>query len=118
MHAFEEAIAIIEQYTGLTQPSVSYEYRDAEGAAATEAPRGMIYHRYEVNQDGTVSGANIVPPTSQNQIQMESDLRQFLPDLLSQPDESVALECEKLIRTYDPCISCSTHFLKLNIERV
>lgn len=77
----------------------------------------MIYHHYRINDDGTVASSKIVPPTSQNQLQIESDLRNYLPRLLDQPDDIVAAECEKLIRNYDPCISCSTHFLTLKMER-
>jgi coenzyme F420-reducing hydrogenase alpha subunit len=64
-----------------------------------------------------VTAADIVPPTSQNQGQIEDDLRHYLPDVIAAPDEQVALACEKLVRSYDPCISCSTHFLKVTLER-
>lgn len=117
IHALEEAIEIIENYQPTTESFTSYQPKSGSGCSATEAPRGMIYHHYQVNDDGTVASAKIVPPTSQNQLQIESDLRQYLPALLDQPDDVVAAECEKLIRNYDPCISCSTHFLSLNLER-
>ncbi len=97
--------------------SVSYQPRAGEGMAATEAPRGLIYHRYKIDDDGHVTFAKIVPPTSQNQGQIEADLRFVLPSILGDDDKATALECEKLIRTYDPCISCSTHFLKLEVQR-
>ena len=84
---------------------------------ATEAPRGMMYHRYRVDADGKVVFAKIVPPTSQNQSQIEADLRDFLPTVIQNDEPVIASECEKLIRNYDPCISCSTHFLKLMIDR-
>jgi coenzyme F420-reducing hydrogenase alpha subunit len=77
----------------------------------------LIYNRYRVGEDGCVEAAKIVPPTSQNQFQIESDLRHLLPKVLDADDDTVRLECEKLIRSYDPCISCSTHFLTLEIER-
>jgi coenzyme F420-reducing hydrogenase alpha subunit len=77
----------------------------------------LIYQRYAVNADGQVVSAKIMPPTSQNQRQIELDLMQWLPPLLQLPDQQIADACEKLIRTWDPCISCSTHFLKLNINR-
>ncbi len=117
VHALEEAVAIIESYSPSSEPFTPYTPRASQGCAATEAPRGMIYHHYEINDDGTVASSKIVPPTSQNQLQIESDLRQYLPRLLHEPDERVASECEKLIRNYDPCISCSTHFLTLKLER-
>ena len=85
--------------------------------AATEAPRGLIYHRYAVGDDGLVTAAKIVPPTSQNQAQIEDDLRHWLPRLLDRPEQEMTLACEHLVRNYDPCISCSTHFLRLVLER-
>ena len=117
VHAFEEAIEIVQNYSPLVPPSISYEYKAGTGCAATEAPRGMIYHRYEMTDTGLVSESKIVPPTSQNQKQIERDLHDFLPGLLDRPDQEIAAACETLIRTYDPCISCSTHFLKLTVAR-
>ena len=96
---------------------MDYDYQTGDGAAATEAPRGLIWHSYAVNDEGKVTAAKIVPPTSQNQRQIEDDLRDYLPAILSDDDSETAMACERLIRTYDPCISCSTHFLKLRIER-
>jgi sulfhydrogenase subunit alpha len=117
VHALEEAVEIVESYQPPGEPFRPYQHRESEGCAATEAPRGMIYHHYRINDDGTLASSKIVPPTSQNQLQIESDLRNYLPRLLDQPDDIVAAECEKLIRNYDPCISCSTHFLTLKMER-
>ena len=117
VHAFEEAISIIQAYQQLSEPFVPYSYCHGQGCAATEAPRGMIFHSYEINDSGLVVNSKIVPPTSQNQKQIELDLKGYLPSLLKSPDEVVAMECEKLIRTFDPCISCSTHFLRLEVER-
>jgi coenzyme F420-reducing hydrogenase alpha subunit len=117
VHAFEEAISIIEDYSPPAPPSVEYTHCDGTGCAATEAPRGMMFHRYDVRASGDVGESNIVPPTSQNQRRIETDLISLLPSLIDKEDESIAAECEKLIRTYDPCISCSTHFLSLTMER-
>lgn len=117
VHAFEEAIAIISDYSPPPAPAIEYSYCDGYGVAATEAPRGMIYHSYHVTAAGQIGSSNIVPPTSQNQRQIESDLRSYLPQLLSEDDSVIANECEKLIRSYDPCISCSTHFLELTVDR-
>ena len=88
-----------------------------EGCAATEAPRGLLYHRYRINDQGLVEAAKIVPPSSQNMRRMEEDLRQLLPAYLDQPEAEIARVSENLVRTYDPCISCSTHFLKLRLDR-
>jgi sulfhydrogenase subunit alpha len=83
----------------------------------TEAPRGTLYHRYEVDDEGTITEAKIVPPTSQNLRHMEHDLREFLPGVLDRSDEDLTLAAEQIVRNYDPCISCATHFLRLDIER-
>ncbi|HSQ55434.1 MAG TPA: nickel-dependent hydrogenase large subunit, partial [Gemmata sp.] len=91
--------------------------RQGEGFHATEAPRGLIFHRYRVGPDGLIAQARIVPPTSQNQGQIERDLAAFLPGVLDRADTEVATRCEHLIRNYDPCISCATHFLKVKIDR-
>ena len=117
VHAYEEAIAIIRDYKPFSPPRIAYEYNASSGCAATEAPRGLIYHRYEIDDAGKITFAKIVPPTSQNQQQIEADLRDWLPRILNGDDDHTALECERLVRCYDPCISCSTHFLKLNIDR-
>jgi coenzyme F420-reducing hydrogenase alpha subunit len=76
-----------------------------------------LYHRYAVGADGLIREAKIVPPTSQNQWQIETDLRALLPNVLDQSDQAAAQACEKLVRSYDPCISCATHFLRVDIRR-
>ena len=116
--AYEEAIAIVESYNAEPTPSrVPYTPRAGSGRHATEAPRGLLYHRYRIGEDGLIAEAKIVPPTSQNQGQIEDDLRAFVPRVVSLDDQAATRKCEHLIRNYDPCISCSTHFLKLEIER-
>jgi sulfhydrogenase subunit alpha len=117
VQAYEEALTIMADYRPTALPRVKYDYGRGEGAAATEAPRGLLYHRYAIDDQGQVTSANIIPPTSQNQSQIEEDLRSYLPLILSQPDDLVAMACERLVRSYDPCISCSTHFLKVTLER-
>jgi coenzyme F420-reducing hydrogenase alpha subunit len=84
---------------------------------ATEAPRGLLWHRYVVGADGLVKEARIVPPTSQNQARIEQDLVGIAGELLSLEHGSATRRCEQLIRAYDPCISCATHFLELRIDR-
>ncbi len=117
VHAYEEAIEIIREYKPFKPAKIEYNHQAGSGCAATEAPRGLIYHRYEVDDEGLVTFAKIVPPTSQNQSQIEADLREWLPRIMSEDDDQMALDCERLVRCYDPCISCSTHFLKLTIDR-
>jgi coenzyme F420-reducing hydrogenase alpha subunit len=87
------------------------------GHGATEAPRGMLYHRYVLDHDGTILDARIVPPTSQNQLVIEEDLRAVVQRNVELPDEELRLRCEQAIRNHDPCISCATHFLDLTVQR-
>ena len=116
--AFEEAVAIAGDAVAEISPCrIDYEPRPGVGCHATEAPRGLLYHRYEIGDDGLISHASIVPPTSQNQAQIESDLKAMLPAALALDDAAATHACERLIRDYDPCISCATHFLTLRIER-
>jgi coenzyme F420-reducing hydrogenase alpha subunit len=117
LEAFDQAIALIEAYEEPDRPAVEVHPRCAVGHGATEAPRGMIYHRYEIDDDGTILGAWIVPPTSQNQRVIEEDLRAVVESHLDLSDEELTLRCEQAIRNHDPCISCSTHFLTLTIDR-
>jgi coenzyme F420-reducing hydrogenase alpha subunit len=114
--ALEEALRLISEYQPPQQPAAEYVPRAGIGHAITEAPRGIIYHRYETDAEGMIKAATIIPPTSQNQLQMESDLKKLAPKLADLPDEEARMNAEHLIRTYDPCISCATHFLKLKIE--
>jgi coenzyme F420-reducing hydrogenase alpha subunit len=91
--------------------------RAGTGYGVTEAPRGLLYHRYQLAADGTITDARIVPPTSQNQISIEQDLRAFVQPRLGLPPAELTRQCEQAIRNYDPCISCATHFLDLTVER-
>ena len=99
------------------RPSVPVEPRAGTGYAATEAPRGMLYHRYRLAADGTILDAQIVPPTSQNQASIEEDLTILINGWLDLPDDALRHRCEQTVRNYDPCISCATHFLDLRIDR-
>ena len=117
VQACDEALAIIAGYVEPDAPAVEVTPRRAVGHGATEAPRGLLYHRYEIDDDGTILDARIVPPTSQNQLAIEQDLRAVVEHGLDLPDEQLSLRCEQAIRNHDPCISCATHFLKLTVDR-
>ena len=114
--ACEEALRIIDGWSDGGAPSVPVPPRAGVGHGATEAPRGTLYHRYELAPDGTVLDAQIVPPTSQNKASIESDLRGFVQARLHLDTEELTRQCEQAIRNYDPCISCATHFLELTVE--
>ena len=117
VYAFEEALRIIAEYEYPAEPSVKLEPRAGVGFGCTEAPRGICWHRYEFEADGSIKTARIVPPTSQNQPSIEADLTAVATSILDKPDDVIRHRCEQTIRNYDPCISCSTHFLKLSIHR-
>jgi coenzyme F420-reducing hydrogenase alpha subunit len=117
LYAFDEALRIIDGYEIPDQPAIELHPRAASGSACTEAPRGILYHRYKLNDDGLILDAKIVPPTSQNQKTIENDLRHYVEQAIELPEEQLTWQCEQAIRNYDPCISCATHFLKLHIER-
>lgn len=115
--AFYEAIRIIEQYHPPNEARVAHQLKQATGFGATEAPRGLLYHRYQLNKDGDILDAKIVPPTSQNQLTIEKDLYDFVESNIHLPEDELTYKCEQAIRNYDPCISCATHFLKVHFER-
>jgi coenzyme F420-reducing hydrogenase alpha subunit len=117
LYAFDEALRLIEDYEPPDPPAVEVEPRASVGTGWSEAPRGMLWHRYLLEDDGSIAEARIVPPTSQNQARIEHDLLEFVRPRVELSDERLQWECEQAIRNYDPCISCSTHFLKLNVDR-
>ncbi|HYM85070.1 MAG TPA: Ni/Fe hydrogenase subunit alpha [Candidatus Dormibacteraeota bacterium] len=116
LHATAEACDLIDAYEPPSQPKVAWEARPGRCAWATEAPRGLLFHRYEIDERGRVAEARIVPPTSQNQGHIEKDLALFAPSVLALPHDEATRRLEQLVRAYDPCISCATHFLDLRIE--
>jgi coenzyme F420-reducing hydrogenase alpha subunit len=112
-----EALGVLREYRQPASSRAEVPDRAGVGCAATEAPRGTLYHRYEIDDRGLVRLAKIVPPTSQNQKRIEDDLWRLVSQLANRPNEEVTWKCEQAVRNYDPCISCATHFLQLHIER-
>jgi coenzyme F420-reducing hydrogenase alpha subunit len=117
VYATDEALRLIAGYEEPDAPAVEFEPRAGVGYGCTEAPRGILYHRYEIDDAGTILSAKIVPPTSQNQRAIEEDLRGVAERSLELPDDELRIRCEQTIRNYDPCISCATHFLDLEVVR-
>jgi coenzyme F420-reducing hydrogenase alpha subunit len=117
VEAYVEALRIIDGWTGAGPPSVPVPPRAGEGFGASEAPRGALFHRYVLDASGTIQDAQIVPPTSQNQASVETDLRSMVEAWHDLDDHALQHRCEQAIRNYDPCISCATHFLDLTVER-
>jgi coenzyme F420-reducing hydrogenase alpha subunit len=117
LYAVDEALRLIEAYEPPDPPGVEAVPRAGVGHGWTEAPRGMLWHRYEIDGDGTILDAKIVPPTSQNQGRIEQSLHGFVQEHVDLDDDELRLRCEQAVRSYDPCISCATHFLRLEIDR-
>ena len=116
VYACDEALRLIAQYEVPERPAVHVEPRAETGYGCTEAPRGILYHRYRIDEEGLVADARIVPPTSQNQAQIEADLRAFVQPRLDLAPAALTRQCEQVVRNYDPCISCATHFLALKVS--
>ncbi|GGT01149.1 Ni/Fe hydrogenase subunit alpha [Streptomyces chromofuscus] len=122
VQAIEEALRIISRYERPPRPAVEVPPRQAAGTGATEAPRGLLYHRYALTEDGTLTEARIIPPTAQNQTAIEEDVRKAVQARLETAgppadDEELTHVCERAIRNHDPCISCAAHFLDVTVER-
>jgi len=117
VYACEEGLRIIAAYKRPERASLPLTPTAATGFGCTEAPRGICWHRYDFEPDGTIRTARIVPPTSQNQASIEADLAVVAGTMVDAPDEDIRHRCEQTIRNYDPCISCSAHFLKLTVDR-
>jgi len=109
--AAERCVAYIDELLGSGGSSVPVPFavRSGFGAAATEAPRGTLYHAYGIDDDGMIVKGDIITPTAQNLGNLEADMRAFAPTIASLPREEFILGMEKLVRAYDPCLSCSVH---------
>jgi coenzyme F420-reducing hydrogenase alpha subunit len=117
VQACDAAVSLIGRYERPVSPAVAFEPRASTGSAVTEAPRGLLFHRYRFDGKGRVAQANIVPPSAQNQTLMERDIRQLVTGRTDRPTSELTALCERAVRNYDPCISCATHFLRVHIER-
>jgi coenzyme F420-reducing hydrogenase alpha subunit len=117
LNACEEALALVEAWQPAGPAALEAVPGAGLGHGCTEAPRGILYHRYRLDERGVITEAKIVPPTSQNQKSIEEDLWQLVPRHLDLPKDELTWRCEQAVRNYDPCISCATHFLKLELEQ-
>jgi len=115
LYACREALRLINEYKEPARPFTEVPARRGTGHGCSEAPRGSLYHRYTIDDDGIIQDARIIPPTSQNQKVVESDLLEFVQNHINLPKDELTWKCEQIVRNYDPCISCSCHFLKLKI---
>jgi sulfhydrogenase subunit alpha len=117
--ACDEALALVEAYAPPDPPAGDVQPRPgmmtSVGTGVTEAPRGLLLQHYQIDADGTILEARIMPPTSQNQLTIESDLRRVVQDGLELGDEDLQWRCEQAVRNHDPCISCAAHFLDVKV---
>lgn len=120
VHSIDDAIDLIENLKIVKEEPPKLEYKDTSGVGVIEAPRGLLFYRLDLKKDGTVKAGRIITPTQQNQINMELDVKKIVQDSLSSgmSKEDIQYELEKLIRSYDPCISCAVHFLKVNWDGI
>ena len=118
VEACDVALTILAGWDGAAAPFVDVPPRAGVGYGGTEAPRGLLVHRYRIDDDGTITDAVIIPPTAQNQSAMEADLRAFVQDRVRLPDAELTLQAEHAVRNYDPCISCATHAVEVRLERL
>src|SRR5512133_2987110 len=118
VHACDQSLRLIEAYEEPDRPAEPVDPVGGTGYGVSEAPRGLLYHRYRLDAVGTILDAKIVPPTSQNQLAIEDDLRDVVARNASLDDDALRGLCEQTTRHYDPCISCATHFLTLEVERL
>ncbi|NWG06734.1 MAG: Ni/Fe hydrogenase subunit alpha [Chloroflexi bacterium] len=116
VHFYEEAIQLVKEYKPTGPAHVELKLKAGEGSGATEAPRGLLYHRYKIDANGMIQFAKITPPTAQNLPRIEADLFALTPRIINMPEAEATRTAEHLVRSYDPCISCATHFLKLKVE--
>jgi sulfhydrogenase subunit alpha len=116
VHCVEDAIRICDELIARgIKPEPLYQFagQGGEGAGSCEVPRGILFHNYQIGDDGKVAGANCIIPTGQNLANIEADMRALVPQILDQGQAKVQMMMEMLVRAYDPCISCSTHFLNV-----
>lgn len=113
LHSIDASLEILEKTEFKPEPPAKVVPKEGEGIGVLEAPRGTLFYRVKVAADGNITEGDIIVPTAQNQINLENDLKQLIQEKIDLPEAALQFECEKLIRAYDPCMSCACHFLKL-----
>ncbi|MDH4227901.1 MAG: Ni/Fe hydrogenase subunit alpha [Deltaproteobacteria bacterium] len=115
VHTVYDSLKLLERDIPDGGPPARATNKAGRGVGAVEAPRGTLYHEYETDKDGIVVSANCIIPTAQNLANIERDIEAIVPSIIKEPQEKIALTLEMLVRAYDPCISCSTHFLDVKL---
>ena len=115
----ERSLQIIDEVldAGVQDERPDIQVKAGCGAGGVEAPRGILFHRYELDDKGKCVRANLCIPTNQNHANIQDDFTAFVPQIIDRPQDEIRLLMEMLVRSYDPCISCATHFLRLKVSR-
>ncbi|OGI12397.1 hypothetical protein A3K64_01030 [Candidatus Micrarchaeota archaeon RBG_16_36_9] len=113
MHSIDHSIEILEGSNFKKEPQVKFKIKEGKGVGVIEAPRGTLYYAIDLDNQGKIIYGNLVIPTAQNQIRMENDIKKLVANNMGKNKEFIQNEIEKLIRAYDPCMTCATHFLKV-----
>ena len=117
LHAVDMSLDLISHYEALAESPVAFTPTEATGIGIIEAPRGTLYHRVEISPEGKVKKSKVIVPTGQNQIGIEHAIRDYVASHVDQTREALSFEIQKIIRAYDPCMSCATHFLTVKMTR-
>ena len=113
LHAVDASIDLINQYQAIPETAPTLSPKETAGIGIIEAPRGTLFHKVEITGDGKVKNSNVIVPTGQNQIGIERSIHDFVQANVEKSESELTVEIQKIIRAYDPCMSCATHFLKL-----
>jgi sulfhydrogenase subunit alpha len=119
VHVVEAAVSLIDELLtrGLQPETVTVGPKAGKASGCVEAPRGILFHEYEFDRKGHCIGADICIPTNQNHANIQKDFEKLVPEIIHEPEDAIRLKLEMLVRSYDPCISCSTHMLDVKFVR-
>jgi coenzyme F420-reducing hydrogenase alpha subunit len=118
LHSIDESIDILESTTFVDEKPIPWKATDTVGVGILEAPRGTLYHKMEITAAGVVKEGEVIVPTGQNQIMIEKDVQKYVQEHLDEDKETLARRIEEIIRAYDPCMSCASHFLEVNWKEI
>ncbi|MBL7053890.1 nickel-dependent hydrogenase large subunit [Patescibacteria group bacterium] len=117
LHSIDESIDLLNNFKFKPEEPTKLKIKKSIGIGVIEAPRGTLYHKLEIDNQGIIKKGEVIVPTGQNQLSIELDIAEFIQNNIDMDQAQLSLQCEKIIRAYDPCMSCASHFLKLNLTR-
>ena len=113
LHCIDYSIEMLECFEFKPEKAPKINISEKEGFAVIEAPRGLLYYHLKINKEGKIDFGTLVTPTAQNQVRMENDIKSLVSSMLNESEDKIKKEAERLIRAYDPCMTCATNFLKI-----